>query len=214
MIAGGSDEGGYLARHLIDHGVQCTVLDRSRERCRELAKILPEALILHGAATDLDLLEMEGVDGVDGFVTLTDRDEVNMLSAFLGKNCGARRVIPLIHKVEYMPLVERMGLDAGVSPRISAANAILRFVRGGRVTSVATLKYGEAQALETIVGADARVAGRPLREVEFPEGALLGAIVRGSEIILPRGGHTLEAGDHAIFFVLPDAIAGVEKMVS
>jgi trk system potassium uptake protein TrkA len=150
---------------------------------------------------------------VDGFVTLTDRDEVNMLSAFLAKTCGARRVIPLIHKVEYMPLVERMGLDAGVSPRISAANAILRYLRGARVTSVATVGETGAEALETVIGPEARIAGRALKDVPFPDGALLGAIVRDGEVIMPRGADTLEVGDHAIFFLLPEAVPGIEKMI-
>lgn len=213
MIAGGSEEGVYLARHLVEHDVQCTILDRDRDRCRELAELVPGALVLQGDATDLDLLEMEGVEGIDGFVTVTDRDEVNMLAAVLAKNLGARRVIPLIHKVEYMTLIERMGLDAAVSPRISAANSILRFVRKGPITSVATVKESGAEAMETVIGPGSRIAGRSLREIDFPEGSLLGVIVRGDEVIMPRGEDTLEPDDHAIFFVLPEAVAGIEKLL-
>lgn len=213
MIAGGSEEAVYLARHLLDRGVHCTLLDRNRDRCRELAELLPGALVLHGDATDLDLLEMEGVEGIDGFVTTTNRDEVNMLAAELAKTLGARRVIPLIHRVEYMTLVDRMGLDAAVSPRISAANAILRYVRGGPVTAVATVKESRAEAMETVVGPEARIVGRALHEAGLPEGALLGAIVRGDEVIMPRGDSVLEPGDHAIFFVLPGAVAELEKLL-
>lgn len=213
MVAGGSEEGVYLARHLLSHGVQCTVLDRDKDRCRTLAEDLPGALVLHGDATDLDLLEMEGVEGIDGFVTTTGRDEVNMLAAELAKTLGARRVIPLIHKVEYMALVERMGLDAAVSPRISAANAILRFVRRGPITSVATMKEGRAEAMETVVGPDTGIVGQPLRDIGFPEGALLVSIVRGDRVIMPRGDDVLEPGDHAILFVLPEAVEAVEKLL-
>jgi trk system potassium uptake protein len=213
MIAGGSEEGVHLARRLLRHGVQCTILDIDRDRCRELAEALPGALVLHGDATDPNLLEMEGVEGIDGFVATTDRDEVNMLAAELAKTMGARRVIPLIHKVEYMALVERMGLDAGVSPRISAANAILRFVRRGPITSVVTIKDATAEAMETVIGSKARILGVPLREAGLPEGALLGAIVRRDEVIMPRGDSVLEAGDHAIFFVLPAAVPALEKLL-
>jgi trk system potassium uptake protein len=213
MVAGGSEEAVYLARHLVEHGVQCTLLDRDRDRCRELAELVPRALVLQGDPTDLDLLEMEGVEGIDGFVAVTDRDEVNMLVALLAKNLGARRVIPLIHRVEYMTLVEPMGLDAAVSPRISAANSILRFIRKGPITSVATLKEGGAEAMETVVGAESRILGRPLKEIDFPEGALLGVIIRGDRVIMPRGEDALEEGDHAVFFVLPHAVAGVERLL-
>jgi trk system potassium uptake protein TrkA len=214
MIGGGSDEAVYLARHLLDHGVHCTILELNRERCRELSEQVPAALVLHGDTTDLDLLEMEGIEGIDGFVALTNRDEVNMLAALLAKTCGARRSIPLIHKMEYMSLVERVGLDAAISPRISAANAILRYVRRGPIASVATLKGSEAEAMETVVSSSARLVNRPLREVRFPAGSLLGGIVRGEEVIMPRGGDVLLEGDHAIFFVLPEAIAGVEKLLA
>lgn len=213
MIAGGSDEAVYLAQHLARDGVDCTIFERDRDRSRELAELLPSALVLQADATDLELLEMEGVEGIDGFVTLTDRDEVNLLIALLAKNSGAHRVISLIHKSEYQNLVERVGLDASVSPRISAANTILRYVRRGPVASVATVKGSRAEALETVVRADSPIAGRRVDRIAFPRGAVLGALVRGEEVIMPRGSDTVSAGDHAIFFVLSDAIAAVERML-
>jgi|GEM_PF-2138648 len=102
IIAGGSDEAVYLAQHLSQHRISSTIVEQSRRRARELAELLPESLILRGDATDLELLQMEGVEGVDGFVALTDRDEVNMLVALLAKSLGADRVIPLVHRAEYM----------------------------------------------------------------------------------------------------------------
>ncbi len=213
MIAGGSDEAVYLARHLQEHGVSCTLFERDRDRSRELAEMLPKTLVLKADATDLELLEMEGVEGVDGFVTLTGRDEANMLIAQLAKSCGARRVIPLIHKTEYMDLVERLGIDAAVSPRISAANAILRFVRRGSIASVATVKGSGAEALETIIGSEAPIAGKRVRDIEFPAGALLGVLVRDGRIIMPRGADRVQPGDHAIFFVLPEAVGAVGQML-
>jgi len=214
MIAGGSDEAVYLAEHLAEHRVACTVLEKRRERCVELARLLPKALILHGNATDLELLEMEGVEGIDGFVALTDRDEINMLSALLAKSLGARRVIPLIHRVDYMSLIERVGLDAAVSPRISAVGAILRHVRRGHVKSVATFKGTRAEAAEMVVGSHAPAVGRRVREINFPQGAVLGAIVRGEKIVLPRGDDMVLVDDRVIVFVVPDAVSRVEKLFS
>lgn len=212
MIAGGSGEAVHLARALRARNVHCTILERDAGRSRELAEILPGALILRGDATDLELLEMEGVEGVDGFVALTERDEVNMLVALLAKSLNARRVITLVHKPEYMNLVERVGLDAAVSPRISAANAILRFIRTDPVASVVTVAGSGAQALEVVVEEGSRPAGRLVRDLPFPRGALLGVLIRGDEVILPRGPDRVEAGDLAILFVLPEAIAAVEKL--
>ena len=213
MIAGGGDEAVYLAGHLRDHGIECTILEPDAVRSRELAELLPSALVLRGDATDMELLQMEGVEGVDGFAALTSKDEVNMLVALLAKTAGARRVVPLIHKTDYMGLVERIGIDAAVSPRLSAANAILRYIRRGSVASVATLKGSRAEAMEGVIAAGSPMVGRSVHSIRFPRGATLGALVRGDRIIMPRGPDEVEVGDHAIFFVLPEAVESVGKLL-
>ncbi|MGW8268444.1 MAG: Trk system potassium transporter TrkA, partial [Longimicrobiales bacterium] len=119
MIAGGSAEGQFLAELLEEHGIECTILDSDRRRCLELAEALPKSLVLHADATDLELLDMEGVSGIDGFVAATGHDETNLLSSLLAKSVGARKVVSLIEKFDYLPLVPRVGLDAAVSPRMS-----------------------------------------------------------------------------------------------
>lgn len=212
MIAGGSEEAFYLAQLLEKHDVACTILDVDRERCVELAEALPKALVLHGDATRLDLIELEGVAEVDGFVAYTHHDDTNMLACLLAKTRGARRTVSLVDRPEYIPLVDKVGIDAAVSPRLSTANAILRYVRRGNVLSVATVKGVDAEALELDIGPDAPIVGRPLREVDFPEGGLLGLIVRDDRIIIPRGDDAVEAGDTVIVFSLPDAIPALERL--
>ncbi|MEX2608811.1 MAG: Trk system potassium transporter TrkA [Gemmatimonadota bacterium] len=212
MIAGGNDEAIHLARHLEEHDVECTIIELDRRRALELAEQLPRALILHGDATNLELLEMEGVEGIDGFVAYTGQDEVNMLSSLLAKTTGARKVISLIHRFEYMRLVTKVGIDAAVSPRLSTVNAILRYVRRGNVRAVATMKGIPAEALELSVGPGAPILGRPLKEVAFPKGGLLGAIVRDGQVIMPRGTDVVQKGDHVVVFALPEAIAKIEAL--
>lgn len=212
MIAGGSPEGEYLAEILGEAGIECTILDRDRERCLELAEALPKSLVLHGDATDLELLEMEGVGGIDGFVSSTGNDDTNLLTALLAKNVGARKVVSLIDNFDYLPLITRMEVDAAVSARMSTVNAILRYVRRGRVLAVATLKGIEAEAIHFNVSEDAEIAGGSLAEMDFPEHALVGTIVRDDEVIVPRGSDRILAGDEVIVFALPDAIADVETL--
>ncbi len=214
MVAGGSDEAVYLAQHLAEHGVDCTILDIDRQRCAELAEILPKALVLHADATDMELLEMEGVEGIDGFVAYTPRDDTNMLASLLAKTQGAHKVISLIHRFDYVPLVSRVGIDAAVSPRLSTVNAILRYVRRGNVTSVATLSGITAEAIEFDVGEGARIAGRRIEEVAFPDAAIVGAILRNSQVITPRGRDRIQAGDRVVMFALPDAISSIEQLFS
>lgn len=212
MIAGGSREGLLLAQLLEGRGIETTILDRDRRRCVELAEALPRSLVLHADATDLELLELEGVAGIDGFVAATGHDEVNLLAALLAKTAGARKVMSLVEKFDYLPLVPKIGVDAAVSPRMSTVNAILRYVRRGRVMTVATLKGIDAEAIEFSVGPQARIAGPPLRELQFPQGAIIGTIVRGGRIIIPRGEDRILPGDDVIVFALPGAIPDVEKL--
>ncbi len=212
MIAGGSTEGEYLAELLEKNGVECTILDHDRRRCLELAEKLPKSLVLHADATDLELLEMEGVSGIDGFVSSTGHDETNMLASLLAKSVGARKVVSLIHKFDYLPLVPKVGIDAAVSPRMSTVNAILRYVRRGRVMTVAALKGIDAEAIEFNVGPNCAVLGRPIRELHIPKKAVIGTILRGDEVILPRGDDQIELGDEVIVFTLPEAVGEVEKL--
>jgi trk system potassium uptake protein TrkA len=212
MIAGGSAEGEYLAELLEQHGIECTILDHDRRRCLELAERLPRSLVLHADATDLELLEMEGVAGIDGFVACTGHDETNMLASLLAKSVGARKVVSLVHKFDYLPIVPKVGIDAAVSPRMSTVNAILRYVRRGRVMTVAALKGIDAEAIEFNVGNDSPIVGHPLRDIHFPKGAVVGTILRGEQILMPRGDDLIQPGDEVIVFALPGAIADVERL--
>jgi trk system potassium uptake protein TrkA len=212
MIAGGSDEGVYLARHLEAHGVESTLIELDRRRCVELAGMLPRTLVLNGDATDMDLLEMEGIEGIDGFAAFTGHDEVNMLSSLLAKTHGAKKVISLINRFGYIRLVNRVGIDAAVSPRLSTVNAILRYVRRGNVRSVVTMKGIDAEAMEFEVGPKARAAGEPLAALDFPDNAVAGAILRDGNIIMPRGRDVFLPGDLVVVFAMTDAIGDVEKL--
>jgi trk system potassium uptake protein TrkA len=212
MIAGGSDEAFYLARLLQQHGVQSIMLVKDRERAQVLAEKLDSALILQGSPTDVELLEMEGVGGVDGFVALTEVDETNILAGLLAKQAGAHQVITLVNQVQYAPVARRVGIDVAVSPRLSAANAILRYVRRGSVTRVATFKDSDAEAISFQVSASSPLQGKSLAEAKLPEGAIVAAIVRGPQVTVPRGHDVLQVGDTAIVFALPDAVKAVTKL--
>jgi trk system potassium uptake protein TrkA len=212
MIAGGSEEAVHLARLLIDNDVSCTILDHDRRRCLELAGLLPRVLVLNADATNLEILEMEGVEGIDGFVAFTGSDETNMLVSMLAKASGARKVINLVHRFEYMRLVSRVGIDAAVSARQSAVNAILRYVRRGDVKAVVTLKGISAEALELQVQDGALVINRPLAELDFPDGAVIGAIIRNGRVIMPRGRDAVRRNDRVIVFAMPEAIPRIERL--
>ncbi len=212
MIAGGGRTAVYLAEILEENDIDCTIIEADRARCVQLAEQLSKTLILHGNATDMELLEMEGVEGIDGFVVFTGSDDTNMLSSLLAKSSGVRKVVALINKIDYIPLVTRVGIDAAVSPRLSAVNTILKYVRRGIVVSVASLRGIDAEVIEFSIQSSSRVAGQPLAEIEFPEHSLVGAVMRGNEVIIPSGQVALAPGDKVTVLALPDAVKAVEKL--
>jgi trk system potassium uptake protein TrkA len=212
MIAGGSEEAVYLARTLTEHDVAYSILDIDRSRCVELSSLLPEALVLQGDATDAELLEMEGISGVDGFVAYTGQDETNMLSSLLAKASGVRKVVSLLHRRQYIPLANKVGIDAAVSPRLSAANSILRYLHRANVLGVVALKGIEAEAIEVRIAREAPAVGRPIQSLKLPRGGVVGAIIRHGKLIVPRGGNAVEVGDRVVLFALPETMPQLERL--
>ena len=121
-------------------------------------------------------------------------------------------MVSLIEKFDYLPLVSKVGLDAAVSPRMSAVNAILRYVRRGRVMTVATLKGIEAEAIEFKVAKDSPIANQLISELSFPAGSIMGTIIRGETILIPRGNTVVLPGDEVIVFALPEALPAIETL--
>jgi trk system potassium uptake protein TrkA len=212
MVAGGSREAHYLTQFLINYGVSTTVLVADRERAKDLAERLPKALVLNGDATDVELLELEGVGSVDAFVAVTEEDQTNILSSLVAKHAGAKQVVTLVNKIDYVSLARRIGLDAAVSPRLSAANAIMGHVQRGSVTRVSIFKDTDAEAISFAVSGESPVVGRPLADIEFPKGSIVAAIERNGHVIVPRGSDVLQAGDIAIVFTLPEARGPVKRL--
>jgi trk system potassium uptake protein TrkA len=155
---------------------------------------------------------MEGIAGVDGFVAYTGQDETNMLSSLLAKASGARKVVSLLHRSQYIPLASKVGIDAAVSPRLSAANSILRYLHRANVLGVVALRGIDAEAMEVRIGSEAPALGRPLRSLDIPDGAVVGAIIRGREVITPRGDDAVRAGDHVVLFALPNTMPKLERL--
>jgi trk system potassium uptake protein len=212
IVAGGSREAWFLASMLEDHGIECTIIESDRRRAVELAEDLRHALVFHGDATDLELLEMEAIGEADGFVAYTGNDDTNLLSCLLAKSLGARKVVSLIDRWDYLPLVSQVGVDAAVSPRLAAVNAILSYARRGSVLAVATLKGTRAEGIEFDVTSRFPHTGRPLSQVRLPQGSLIGAIIRGDRVIIPEGTDTIEVGDRVVAFVLPESRPAVEAL--
>ncbi|MCS7232557.1 MAG: Trk system potassium transporter TrkA [Synergistetes bacterium] len=216
MLIGGGETTYWLAKMLEEHGFSgLKVISKSAERCGMLADSLSSSLVIQGDGTDLALLKKEGVSEVDGFVSLTQNDEVNLLSVLLAKSQGAKKGIALVKKSDYVKLVDYLEkIDAIVNPRLATASSILKHVWREDILSIALVEEANARVVDVKVGKGARITEGRLRDLPLPEGFLVGAIVRGEDVIIPRGETKLEEGDEAVVFLMGEMIKEIPEWFS
>ena len=212
MIVGGGETGLALATSLDTTTINTKIIERDGQRCLELAEKLENVVVLNGDGTDRELLMEENVADVDIMVAVTGDEENNVLISLLGKALGAKKTVTRIGKLSYIPLVSAIGIDTVVSPRLSAIRAILQYIRKGKVISVAPLKGEGAEAIEFEALETSDIVNTPLSKVKFPKEAIVGAIVRGEEVIIPRGHNVIKPHDHLIIFAVKGAIRKLEKL--
>jgi trk system potassium uptake protein TrkA len=190
------------------------IVEFDKGRAETIAEGLGRTVVLQGDALDPDLLEEANVRAAESVIAVTNDDETNILASLLAKRAGCRRAVTLINKTTYSSLVSSLGLDVVVSPRAITVSTILQHVRRGRIRSVHSLREGfgeliEAEALET-----SGIVNKPLKEARLPDGVIIGAIVRGNKVIIPRADTVARTGDRIILMATAAAIKSVEKMFS
>jgi trk system potassium uptake protein TrkA len=203
VIAGGGNIGFRLAQQL-EKDNQVKLIERDARRARKISELLEHAIVLHGDAADEELLIEENIDSADVFAAMTNSEEANILSAMLAKRLGAHKVMALINKPSYTELTESTPIDIAISPQTITIGSLLAHVRRGDVVRVHALKRGSAEALEAIVHGDersSRVVGRTVADIPLPEGAAIGAVVRGDEVIMAHHDTYILADDHVILFL-------------
>lgn len=211
IILGGGRIGYYLAKLLEKKPVSVKVIDKDLEVCRKISSELNDTLVLHGDGTDISLLEEEDTGKADMFIAVTNDDKVNLLVSLLAKHLGAKKTAAQIRRSDYVPLIEKVGIDVAVSPRMLTAGAILQFIRRGDIVSVTLLGSAKAEMIELVVPDSSKIVKKPLKKLKFPRHAIIGAIVRGNDVIVPTGDDFINPGDRVMVFALPEAIKKVEK---
>ncbi|MFO7801013.1 MAG: Trk system potassium transporter TrkA [Desulfovermiculus sp.] len=214
LIIGGGNIGFKLAQNLEQKkGLQVKILDRDRERCAFLAENLNRAIVLQGDGSDQRLLTEENVGSMDVVVSVTGDEENNVLCSLLAKSMGAKLTVTRINKFAYLPLMRAVGLEHIVSPRLSAANSILRHVRHGTVLSSISIKE-DAEALEVVAREGSPLVGRPIKDLDFPDGAIVLCLVRGEEVIIPTGESVIQPQDRVMIMSTSKHISEVEKKIT
>ncbi|HHU90103.1 MAG TPA: Trk system potassium transporter TrkA [Clostridiaceae bacterium] len=213
MVVGGGIIAHYLAMNLKLNDIKVKIIEINKERCYELAELLPDTLVINGDGTDKALLDSENLSEMDAFIALTGRDEENLISAMLAKQSGVKKVIVKTTRIDNPVLFHDLGVDSVVSPKLITTNYILKYVRGlsNAVGNPAETVYkivdGEAEVLEFVANKTTKFLNIPLKKLKLMKGVIIGAIARKNDIIIPHGDDVIKQGDSVI-------VISVDKLIS
>jgi trk system potassium uptake protein TrkA len=215
VIVGGGNVGLAVARRLEKSAdrVRARVIEKDRAIAEIAAEELERTIVLNGDGLDAALLNEAGVARADAFLAVTDDDRTNMLAAVRAKSEGCPYAVALINDPTLVPLLGPLGIDAYVNPRATTVSSILRHIRHGRVRQVYSIGDAEAEMIEAEVLSTSPLAGKLFRDIDFPEGVLVGAIRKGEEVLRPSATLRIEAGDVVAIFAMAGDVSAVEQLL-
>ncbi|MAU47513.1 MAG: Trk system potassium transporter TrkA [Rhodobacteraceae bacterium] len=215
VVIGGGNVGLAVASALEKRTerIRAKVIERDRKRAEIAADALERTIVLHGDGLDSALLAEAGIDRADAVLCVTDDDKTNMLAAVRAKAEGCPMAIALVNDPTLIPLMEPLGVDAWINPRATTVSSILRHIRHGRVRSVYSIGDAEAEVIEAEVLSTSSMAGKLVRDIDFPEGVLIGAVRKGDKVVKIAGDLRIEDGDRVVIFALTKDVREVERLL-
>ena len=215
ILIGGGNVGLRIAKSLEDseNRVRVKIIEKNRVTAELAANSLERTIVLHGDGLDSGLLEEANVAKTDTIMAVTDDDKTNMLAAVRAKSRGCKKAIALINDPTMSPLMEPLGIDAYINPRSTTVSSILRHIRHGKVKNVYSIGDAEAEVIEAQVMSTSPIAGSRIGDIDFPEGVIVGGILKNEDMVKPSSQSKIEEGDIIALFVLSKDIAEVERLL-
>ena len=200
MLCGGGVVTFYLARMLKKSGIKLHIIEEDYDRCRALNTMLPDAEVIHADCSDLSVLETEGVEDCDTLVTLTGRDELNMILSLYGDGQGVPQIITKLGDVGTLDIIDNLNLGSVICPKELCCNNIVRYVRAmqnqtGAAVSVHAIADGQVEAMEFLVDENTKNCGIPLKQLKTKPNVLIASITRGALTEIPNGNSMFSQGD-------------------
>ncbi|MDQ7070312.1 MAG: Trk system potassium transporter TrkA [Rhodobacterales bacterium] len=219
VLIGGGNVGLAVAQALEKQGsldggrIRAKVIEKDRKVAEKAADALERTIVLNGDGLDTALLAEANIARADAVLAVTDDDKTNLLAAVRAKAEGCSMAIALINDPTLVPLLGPLGIDAYINPRITTVSSILRHIRHGRVSAVYSIGDAEAEVIEAEVLSTSPIAGQAIRDVDFPEGVLIGAILKGDKLIKPDGHTRVDEGDVIVLFAMTNDVPEVERLL-
>ncbi len=212
LLLGGGRTSTLVAKKLSQTGARVQMIERDPDRARYLAEQLDGVRVLNGDITDSDVLDEADLPRIELVAALTGEDDANILASVYAKAAGVPETIAVVHRLNFLSLLDQVGVDAALSPRTATANGVLRFVRGD-VAQVATFLQGEVELLEFEIHSNAQADGQSIAELKLPRDVLIAAVVRDGRSQIARGRTTLRKGDHVIVIAEPSFVDSVARIL-
>ncbi|PIE18134.1 MAG: Trk system potassium transporter TrkA [Proteobacteria bacterium] len=215
VIVGGGNVGLMVARELESRSrrVRVRVIEANRGRAEIAADALERTIVLHGDGLDPQVLSEARISEADAILCVTDDDKTNLLAAVRGKQMGCQLAICLTNDPSMEPLLRPMGIDAAVNPRATTVSSILKHIRHGRVQSVYSIGDAEAEMIQAQVLGTSPLAGQAIRDIDFPEGVMIGGLMKGDKLVKPNGATRIDEGDVVVIFALAADVPAVENLL-
>lgn len=214
VIVGAGNIGLFLAKELESNQPQLNIkmIEISKERAERAAQELSRTIVVNGDALDLEILDEVNIQATNSIVTVSNDDEVNILSSLLAKRSGCRGAMTLVNNSTYEQLITTLGVDVVINPRAITVSTILQHIRRGRILSVHALREGVGEVIEAEALDTSEVVGPLLRDVRLDKGIIIGAIIRDGRVVMPRGDTVIKPKDRLVVFAEAQAIKKVEKL--
>jgi trk system potassium uptake protein TrkA len=215
VIVGGGNVGLAVARALEARTdrIRAKIIEKDRATAEHAADSLQRTIVLNGDGMDIDLLMEAAIDRADAVLAVTDDDKTNLLVSVRAKQAGCQMTIALVNDPTLAPLMAPLDIDAYINPRATTVSSILRHIRHGRVRAVYSIGDAEAEMIEAQVLSTSPLAGRLVRDIEFPEGVLVGAVLKGDRVQKPTGDLRIETGDVIALFAMTKDVPEVERLL-
>jgi trk system potassium uptake protein TrkA len=211
MFVGGNVISMTAARHLEDD-YKITIVEQDERQCKMLLEHLNNTLVVKGDPSNFELLKEEGLESMDAFIAVTPNSETNIITSLMAETLGVHKTIALVENLDYTHISQNIGVNTLINKKIIAANNIFRYVRKGKVEAIASLHGVDAEVIEYSIQKDSSLTRTPLRNLKLPANAIIGAVIRNEETIIPTGDFVFKVHDKVIILSMPNAIVKVEDM--
>ena len=211
MIIGGDDMAFTTARKLEDE-YRVTLIHKDKERCKWLSERLNKTLVINGDYKNIELLIEEGLEEMEAFISLTESSETNIITSLSAKNHGVYKTIAHVDTREYIHISHSIGVDSLINKKLVAANQVTRFLRKGKVEAISGIYGVDAEFIQYVITKNNRVTKKPLKDLYFPDSAIVAGVIRGEKVFIPDGEFILQLDDKAIVLALPEAKVSLEKL--